>query len=79
MCGPQHQAKPAASSNCPDNWGKREPSPYRSGEGTWDLGAGADQPSGVGAWNVHAGVVGTGEVHSSAPSCGGGSTPAYNR
>jgi hypothetical protein len=31
-------------------------------DGTWEPGAGAKEPSGVGAWNGQKGVVGTGEA-----------------
>jgi hypothetical protein len=31
-------------------------------DGTWEPGAGAKEPSGVGAWNGRRGVVGTGEA-----------------
>ena len=52
LTGPQHQAKPAASSCIPPvRAAKREPSRSHNAakamEGVWDLGAGAEEPSGV--------------------------------
>ena len=44
MCHPQHQAKPAASSNRPGNRGRGSRARTvwaKAREGTWDLGAGA--------------------------------------
>jgi hypothetical protein len=39
-------------------------------EGVWDLGAGAEEPSGVWAWNGRMVVLGTGESLLGPVACG---------